>query len=204
MARISFGDATTFDAIAYGNRNANLDLFLGKSLESASQNIIGMGQQFLAKANEVYERVTSSDAMRVARAVAAQARHMWQSDEIRPLHTTEDIQNAPPKMQRWIMAEPGIRELFHQDQCDGYSDTFVDNHAGDIGEDHYDYRRVMNGICVETEDEIHFTTYFDELEDPDDDLSVEEQADILVTWESVRAEMEIAERDPTSRWNANL
>ena len=49
------------------------------------------------------------------------------------------------------MAQPDIRSLYHKGHCDGYSDTYVDMEPGLVGEQHYDYRRVMDGVVEETE-----------------------------------------------------
>jgi len=143
--------------------------------------------------------------MRRLRAVVSQLGHCMQKDVIKPLYLLEDIQQAAPVMQRWLMSNIALRERYHAQLCDGFSTTYVDYHPDDIGENHYDYRRVMQGIAVDNEDGTWTATQWDDpLFEDDRELDVREQADILNAWANAEMFLKRGESDPTSIWDASL
>ena len=96
-----------------------------------------------------------------------------------------------------------LRLMYHQQRCEGYTDTYVDMHPGDVGEQHYDYRRVVDGMVMEQDDELVSVQYFDEIKEGDE-LDIDDQVAILRTWDSVKAAIEENKEDPTSPFNASL
>ena len=164
----------------------------------------------MSQARDMYERMSGSQAARMLRAVSRSVRNFWQIDDIRVLTDIDQFQHAAPKMQRWIMAEPTVRTLYHKQRLDGYSESYVDIDPQGIGESHYDYRRAMDGIVVVNEDakgndpEYVADNYMDELLPEDADLTLEEQSDILLAWEHAKAHILRRKEDPTSRFNADL
>lgn len=103
------------------------------------------------------------------------------------------------------MAEPTVRALYHEQQCDGYSDTYVDAEPGRRGVDHSDYRRVMDGIVEMDEDGGWSSTeYLDELPENEKEFLFEEQFDLLRSWHTMAAAVMAKKDDPTSPWNAEL
>ena len=112
-------------------------------------------------------------------------------------------------MQRWIMANPDVRKLYHEQRIDGYSDTYEDIHENSIGESHYDYRRVMNGIVVDNDDEEadygwSSVTYFEDLAEEDRELRIDEQYDILSSWHYLQRYLAVGKEDPTSLFNGDI
>ena len=53
-------------------------------------------------------------------------------------------------MKRYIMANPHVREAYQEQRIAGYDGTYKDPFADDTIENHYDYRRVMNGVVVDS------------------------------------------------------
>lgn len=207
MAMLVTGGFDTFEAAIFGRQHPNVVNFLQQQFEAASAPLQGAAAQFMEASKAIYERVNNSDTMRMARAAMNRVNSLWLSDEIQPLLNLAHLQNAPLTMQRWIMAEPTIRNLYVKQAADGYSDTYVNVHGKDVGEYHYDYRRVMDGIVdldanVE-EDAWESVTYVEELAEGDRDLDLSEQRSILDTWEALRREMR-ENNDPTSKYNASL
>ena len=204
MANVIFGDDRVFSAAAYGVQDWRAQEFLAQQYEGLSSQLTAAGQAFFAGAKNIFEELSGSQAMRLARAAGRKVRSLWNSDEIQRLLDIGAMQHAPLTMQRWIMAEPTVRKLYQQQRCDGYGETYRDMHPGDIGEDHYDYRRVMNGLVVEDEQgNLTATTYFDELLD-EPELTIEEQIEIIDTWDALKAFLRKGEEDPTSKWAADL
>lgn len=156
----------------------------------------------MARGREIFERFSGAEAIRLAKAAMRYAQHAFQPNVIRPLQNIADIQQAPGVMQRWVMANPMVREQFHMQRCDGYSETYVDVHPQDRGVNHYDFRRVMSGVLQEcTEEEgadwkvvNHFE--FDHFDDVQ--LSTREKDDILTVWDLIEGLMKPGAEDPTS------
>lgn len=211
MAQIIEGGSLMFDSLAYGRQHPGTVQFLASQFEQATNFLTNAGQQFMTGARDFYERLAGSNAARMLRAAGRSIRSMWQLDEIRALQTVGDFQQAPLAMQRWIMAEPTVRQYFLDQRCDGYSDTYIDIDPGKVGPDHYDYRRATDGLVFidEKPDEHgefgwHATTYMEELLPDDVELTLEEQLDIHQTWQWVKSLMKQGNEDPTSRFNADL
>ena len=202
MVQIVDGGSMTFDALMYGGVNPGTLNFLSSQFQDPSNVILSAGQQFVERAAEMFDRFNGSQALRTMKAVARGVRSLWQLDEIRPLTTVGQVQFAPITMQRWVMAEPTIRQLYHNNACDGYSDTYVDMYPGDIGENHYDYRRAVNGLVVDQPDDAEYewlaVTYLDDLVEGDSPLTLEEQIDIQDTWRFLKGHLSHSKEDPTS------
>lgn len=205
MAELLAGGIDGFDAVAYGRPHPNTLQFLENQVYQSSQGLNQAGQMFMAKAAQIFEDINGSNAMRILKAAGRAVRSLWQPNEIREISDIGQLQHAPLAMHRWIMAEPTTRALYHRQGCDGYSDSYVDWQAKVIGEDHYDYRRAMNGLVVEDEDGgWHATTYAEELLPDDRELDFEEQVDIQHTWNAVKAHILAKGEDPTSKYNSSL
>jgi hypothetical protein len=97
----------------------------------------------------------------------------------------EAVRDANITMQRYIMAYPQLRELYLNNKIDGYSETYVNMFNDDIGDSHYDYRKVMDGVIVSTENGFKFTHYNDELLPGDKPLSFVDRMTILRVWDEI-------------------
>lgn len=211
MAMVIQGGSDTFNALLYGATPhvGTMSYLSGEmdKLQSFSGMLKDVGNAFVNRATDIYNRFNSSDAMRLARAAVNKVASIFQRDGIFELKTLGEIQNAPPTMQRYIMAEPTLRELFLKQRVDGYAETYLNVHGNNVGEYHYDYRRVMNGVVeiVRNDPEIDWraTTYLDELLDGDRELEFTEQIAIRRAWKEVR-EFLNREEDPTSVYGNKL
>tara|TARA_Y100000592_G_C5383130_1_gene274458 strand:- start:192 stop:815 length:624 start_codon:yes stop_codon:yes gene_type:complete len=204
MARFLTGSEHTFSASMYGHNAGDYRAkeYLQNQYERVSSLLTETSSKAIGFAKARFEEAYSSGAMRIAKAASRKVRNIWTSDDIFPLLDVGALQQAKPTMQRWVMAEPGTRKLWQNQQLDGYSGTYIDMHPGDIGEDHYDYRRVMNGVMVEQKDgSLVATNYFDDLVE-EEELDFEEQDYILDTWEAIKVARATSNDDWTSKWNA--
>lgn len=210
MATIIQGDASTFSALAMGEMHPGTQQYLNTQMETPTHTLTDQGRQFLQNTQSLFDRIAESRSMRRVKAVKRAIGEMWQSDEIRHLSTIGEFQWAPDRMQRWLMAEPTIRDMYHKQRLEGYQGTYRDAYPDDIGENHYDYRRATNGfVFVKDEpedDEPEWTsiTYYDDLEPDDRELELVEQSDIIDSWANVKSLVYQGEDDPTSRHNASL
>ena len=162
-----------------------------------------VGINLIDKARAAFETAHNSEIAIKAKLAQNVAKELFHPNTIMSLVNLDEIRNAMPVMQRYIMAEPYIRGLLAEQRCSGYVDTYFDAEPGKIGEDHYDYRRVMHGVVTtngcpkDPEDAVmECTAYSEELREGDVELNYLQQASILLTWEIARALAEDGE-DPT-------
>lgn len=199
MANFIDGGDATFEALAYAAPHPGTQQFILAQFEAPSPALTQAGQAFMMAARERMETYMEHQAMRSSNALVRNLKSLWGEDIIGYLNDINAIQHAPPVMQRWIMAMPELRSLYHKQRIDGYSETYTDLHPESIGEAHYDYRRVVDGMMLETEDEDwSSTTYLEELYPGDADLSLQEQQAVLDTWGNIRSYLKTSMVDPTS------
>lgn len=202
------GNDDTFNHLCYGQKHPGTLQYLQNQFSNFQQTLSHAGQQFVSSAKEIFDQYNSSEALRAARLALNKVSNIFTPDNIRYLYQPQDLQTAQPTMQRWIMAEPTIRSLFHNQRCDGYSNSYVDVSPGIVGDLHYDYQRVMNGmVCTDDakpDEDFRITHYYDEIPDGDRELTIDEQVDILNTWDVVRAMIKRGKEDPTNSFGGNL
>lgn len=202
--RIVYGGEDAFNALAFGAQNPNNQKFFQQQLASVA-NITGdITNSFYQRAQQLYHSVYNEQSINFAKAALNQVRGIFQPDVIRPLVDIENLQIAGSQMQRWVMTNPAVREVYHNQRCDGYSDSYIDQEPGKIGWEHYDYRRVMNGIAQVEPDGPLFTHVYEQLKPGDTELDFTDQVSILQTWGALEHFMRAAHKDPTSPWNNDL
>ncbi len=213
MAQIIHGGTAMFDAMLYGAPKQSTIDFLNRQFENASQHLSEATRQFYQGAYDAFQQIQNNDyASRMLRAAGRAINNMWMTEEVQPLLDIGRLQHAPVTMQRWVMAEPGLRKLYHQQRVEGYSDSYVDMDPGQVGRDHYDYRQATSGMIFldnnyneDGECGWYATTFAGGLREGDEGLSFADQVDIQDTWKAIRKLREAnSEDDPTSRFNARI
>lgn len=197
--QIVYGGDASFNALVSGEQHPANAGFFQRQLESVSNNLTEVGRQLFANAKDIYEQFNGSEAMRIARDALRSVKSVFIQNRIQFLSEIESLQNAPFVMQRWVMANPVIRQAYHNQQCDGYSESYVDVFPKNIGENHYDYRRVMDGVVIETEDSWRVKFYPDEIHHGDKELDHDQKVLILNTWSIGEMFMSKLKEDPTSK-----
>ena len=202
MVMIVNGGPDVYASVAFGQKSPATVQFLQQQYDNLSHTLIQAGNSFVDKSRELFERYNGHTAMRLAKAALRSTQHMFQHDVIYSMQSIGAIQQAQLTMQRWIMASPDVRKMYQAQQCDGYSDTYVDMHPGTIGEDHYDYRKVMTGVIQldpENEEIDWFRkTWYTDHDLGDVDLTLSEKVDILSVWDLMKTMMKPGKEDPTS------
>lgn len=204
MAQVISGGEDAFRLMAFGIPAQQTLNYVESQYQQLRQVVGGVANQFIEGAYALYQKQSGEEAIRLAKATLRTASHFFQTNLIRPLPTIGDIQQAPIMMQRWIMADPVTRNLYHQNRIDGYSDSYVDLTPGVSGEGHKDWEMVMSGRVVENatpgddEPEWISTTYVHGDEEEDPILTLVEQNDILSTWDLIRTMFGPGKEDPTS------
>lgn len=200
------GDTNTFRALAYGRPDM---LTLDWCRQREQQHLMMLDPlvraNYESMAGTVLGAIDYESIANMSRALRNQADGVWLTNDIIPLTTIGEFQNPPPVMVDWIMANPDVREMYHNQQIAGYDEYYVDHDHGLRGYDHYHYRRVKNGIFEEnTQGEMVAVEWFDDLRKPTDDLLFGEQLVIMKVWDEMSKILAEGNVDPTSRFNASL
>ena len=207
---VVYGDDQTFDHLSFGVPNVGTLNYLTERFHQASGALAQMGQGIFQAATNLYQKYASDDAVRLAQAALRKVQNIWQPDIVYSMCDIGQFQQAQMTMIRWIMANPTVRQMYHRNEIDGYSDQYVDAQPDVLGEEHYDYRRAMDGYVVindhagEDEPEWHADSYFEDLHPDDGDLSLEDQTFIQESWNNICALIAQGQEDPTSRFNSRL
>lgn len=203
------GGARTFSALAYQNQHPENQNYFAQKLQNFTQTfgdtVGSVAGGFMSNAADLFDKFYGSEAVRLAKAAVRKVKSIWERDDIRELFGIGEIQQAKPIMQRWIMAEPTYRQMYHDQRCDGFSNSYVDMEPGVVGEAHYDYRRVMDGLLVDDEEEgWNMTHYIEDLKEGDVDLELDEQLTILSVWDVVAMHAKAGGEDPGSVYGDKL
>lgn len=206
MITVINGDTNAFRAMAYGTPDKLTMEWCRQRQAEAMHNLDPIVlQNIQAQQGSVFGEIDYTGIARMSKALNNHLDSMWVSDKIVPLKTVAELQTPPPVMIKWIMACPEVRERFHQQQLAGYDEYYVDPEPKKNGEDHYYYRRAVEGIFFETEDDdMVANEWFEDLWSPDDALDIVDQVSIQSTWASMIAAIHEGGSDPTSRFNAQL
>lgn len=187
--------------VLYGDKSSMMANYLQKQM-SAMQNFVSPATSRIYDALQTsYNYVTDS---LVKAGIMGQLRNSGiqvTDDYFQLLLTPEALRQASGVMQRWIMAQPDVRQLYLQQDIDGYSDTYKNVFGKEVGPKDYNYRRVMTGIVQDTDEYSHYVTYVDELMPGDRELSFDEKAIILGTWDYMKHIIQTSKVDFTHQTN---
>lgn len=196
--------ANAFDALIYPEQSIANQMYFQNQINTFSNTLSDFGRGFMEAARAAYDKINSSEAIHLAKVAIQAAKGLLNPNVVTPLQSLAQLQAATPVMQRWVMACPEVREVYHQQRCDGYSETYVDLYPDQVGENHYDYRRVMNGMVQEDGDSWIVNQYPDELVEGDRELLHQEQDFIISSWNLAKLFMEAKKDDPTNQFGGKL
>lgn len=191
----------------YPEQHPSTYQYITNQFQSISHTLLESGRQFIETSKAMVDKFYDTSVERAARAATRAIRNLLHPNSIQRFTQLEEFQAAAPLMQRYIMSEPYIREKYHQQLCSGFAGAYVDMEPGFLREQHYDWRRVHDGIVRfegegENEEWVS-TTYFEDLRGNDRDLTFDEQIDILQVHEIAKL---FAERgqDPTCPYSGKI
>lgn len=118
------------------------------------------------------------------------------------LKTVHDLSSANVTMQRWVMANPIVKKHYLEQNLDGYSDSYTNVFGKDIGENDYNYRMVMSGVVVDTDEYTGYSMYYDQPYPGDRKISYEEKMTVLATWDHMEQILNSSNIDFTHQTNS--
>ena len=149
-----------FNAMFFPEVSQETRSWVSQQFSDGLQALGEQGRAFVNRAVDLSRQYFTSQANSIARSLTRQITSLGDDNMIHVYDTVEQVQRANRVSQRYFMANPRLRSLYHRQLCDGYSDSYVDLEPGRIGEDHYDYRRMTEGLVVdvqgETEDDYRW------------------------------------------------
>lgn len=185
------------DICAGGHLPAQTMNWLNERANAVRGAVSGAATAFFDQARTLYQTIDSGTAMQLLRNIGAKVGEIWNSNSIGYLHDIEKIQTCSLVMQRYIMANPEVRTRYLDQTIEGFNGKYENLHGNSVGSDHYDYRRVMDGICVTHDDDFKVTEWFEDT-GKDHVLTFHEKIDILDTWNRVNYWLDQGVEDPTS------
>lgn len=207
MAIAVHADDDVFRSMAYGAPRTEDREWLRGDIEATAARLGRHAGEFIERARSRFESFDLRGLDRKLDAIKRKVRHGFDDDYIRPISKIGQYQHAGFNMQRWVMANEKARRLYHTDRLNGYSGDYVDNAPGKIGEDHLDYRKVMNGLCQFTEEgDEFFVQYSDAFDDEGrEELTFTQQGTIRdVIWNNLEQIIAEGKDDPTDKNNGSL
>lgn len=179
--------------------------YVTNSVQNYVGAVKGVIPEFASHIQKRYDEIMSSSSIQYIKNLKNRLNSLWETDCIRFLPTIEKIQQAPPSMYRYILAQPDLRRLYQNNGLSAYDNKYVDNYPNTINKTHFDYRRVTEGMIMDIDGEVGYTHYYENVADYDI-LDIIQKTSILGTWDIIQHNLENDEEnyDPTSVWNATL
>lgn len=155
---------------------------------------------------QIQEEMYGENA-RKAEALTNKLRVSLRSDSIRHLQTVGEIQTAPDSMIRGIMANPTVRQLYHDGILNGYGERYVDVHPNAVGVNHRDYRDYTSGVVMDHGDGVMQAKIFNDQFGMDEiKPTFFDKTNMMMTWAACEEELsqEINVRDVTDEDNPTI
>jgi hypothetical protein len=204
MATFMSGGIDGYRATTYGKLHPNTVDYIQRSGERFSQSLNTFGRELREKSDRLYKRYDESKIVRLVRAASRKIDNWYRPEGVSVLSEIAQMQHANAQMRRMIMANPVVRAAYLRQECTGYGEGYTDHEPGRIGNDHYDYRRATDSMWMEDNGRDVSTSWSEEIDEDDYNLTFEERADILQTWNNVEARFQKGMDDPTDPFNSSL
>lgn len=187
MAQLIIGNDAVFEAMHTVNQGSSMRDFVQSAADRYHQTFGHVTSAVTSFVNEWQTQYLQSDAMRKATALLRMGQSFFSEDAIRPLREVWELQNAPARMLRGVMAMPEARKLHSRGMCYGYGNRYEDLFPTKRPEEHRDYKYVYDGAVIDgvEDDDVDFTyvLYGDDftVEDDYEFLTVDQKDDIKDT-----------------------
>lgn len=181
MGQVLTLSGPSFDMMVYGDKSNLLSNYLQQQLQQIGPGFNDISQRLYQSVVNSYNWVNDKLVQYGIKGELASSGLNVLDNQFIELLDWQALQNANLTMQRWIMCHPEVRQLYLDQNLDGYSDTYVNLNGKDVGEADYDYRRVMSGVLID--DTVKH--YFDPLMPGDRELDHFEKDIILNTYSTI-------------------
>jgi len=186
------GGRNAFNAMLYNAPNNNTLSWINNNLNRAKEALSGIGDSLIDASVRLYNKVNSNAAINAAKALVTEQGGHTNQYMIYGLDY-DNMNTANYVMQQYIIANPIVNDLYENNMCHGFEETYYNSEPGVYGTDRLDYRRVVDGVVMEEGDHLvinHYSSLDDiVLDDYDKHL-------ILNTWQQAE-QLVLCGIDPT-------
>lgn len=186
------------DVVAGGHLAESAVNWLNERTAQIRPMMSSAANSFFEQARNMHQMISTSDAIQALRNLTFKKDNLYEANQIHRINNIEGFQTANPINQRWIMAHTPIRELYLANSLEGYGDSYNNVHGNTIGEDNYDYRRVMSGVMTPVVESDSIKTFYEPLKENDEALTLHQKVDIINNWNLLNNLLDEGELDPTS------
>lgn len=190
--------ADLIDIVAGGHLADTAVNWINQRTTSLRPMLSTTANNFFEQARNVHQMISTSDAVQALRNLTFKKDSIYESNQIHRINTIEGLQTANPINQRWLMAFPELRERYLTNTLEGYGESYNNVFGDVIGSEHYDYRRVMNGVMTPVVPTETIHNYYEPLPDGEIELTIHQKADIINNWNLASNYLDANEMDPTS------
>ena len=166
IPKVIHGGSVAANALLYNEPDSRLKEYISNNLAMAMDATRSIGSGFINTVESMYNKFNNSEIVNAATMILYNAGTHLSQDAIHYVRY-ENVHNANLIMQRYILANPTIYNLYQNNMCHGYADTFIDNVSRDtLLEDRIEYQQVMDGLLqFDKEDEGYVHHYSHEHPD---------------------------------------
>lgn len=201
-------DSTYSNAMLYGETPVSIRDYIREKAETVSAYARERGNAFMSQVKDRWDEYNSDAVLRRMRAIRERTKGAYYTrDMVRELTSLSEIQQAPPVMRQFIMADPWIKERYENQRTEGYGDQYINPYPGVMGQGDYYYRRMDQGMVHLAEEEsagYHYTMYYEILKHDDRELFPVERVGLKRTVDRVKYYMSLGKEDPLSATGAYL
>lgn len=204
--QLAYGTRDAFDALVYGEQHPGTVDYLRSQFKDVTGTLTEASRKFYDNARTTFEHFNSNAAINFARNAIQALTGGRNVDVARVVYLGEldQLRSASLYMQRWLMANPVVRERYLDQRLDGYSDSYVNFSGLDIGWKHYDYQLVTDGLMtIDDEGDAHWKEFFLEPREGDRHFTLGEKVDIVDSWSAQNVLLKLCE-DPTNAEGGQL
>lgn len=181
---ILVGSAEAFDCSIYPDTPTSFKSYLSNNVSSLTTFGSSLSAEYIQMAKDIYNKHNDESVLAAAKAVALSANMLFDMNIIRALLTIQEIQNAKPLMQRFIMALPEMGKLMSEQRIEAFGGMFKDAEPGYHGIERKDYRTITNGLIEENvEGFMSYKIHLDDHDEDDAPPTFRARMDIMDTWE---------------------
>lgn len=192
----------------FGKPSFELNGFLQKRQEDLNNRLVASygdaGLNFVNDTNRFYNDYVNSTGVKTAEQMILLGNSIavnTHSNYMTPLETLDELLSANRTYQNYLMANPTVRTLYLEDLIEGYSDTYINHDATNLGFEQNDFREVVNSLSRSSYDESFdgdeewiTTTHSEQLEEP---LNFLEKVNVINAWR-LQDSLVRDGKDPTS------
>lgn len=230
MAQIVYGDREVMGHMLFGAPDPYIHQYMNEVNNYFGSKLTDIGRSFVNTASQVFTRMESSEAMRIAKAAMRKLNTFVNRDVIQYIPEIEKLQEAPTSMVRYIMAYPELRDLYHNGRIEGYGERYIDIYPDLSGWNHPDYQAVYHGwmhtvvepICASVSEtdladgitEVNQDVVYEEYDvcdiivhdddDPEFINLTDEEAQLIIHAHHLAQDAIDERRDPTSYYDSQI